>query len=75
MGTTQSKEEVIIAQAGNSGGQTNGVSFNAMGVKEIMEMVMIIICIIIILVYCHGKCKKQLEKKVRREIVRSQELV
>lgn len=72
MGGTQSKEEVIIAQAGNSGGQTNKTEFFSL--KTIIEITVIIIAVIITILYCYGRCKKGLLKKVRREIRASQDL-
>lgn len=78
MGKTQSKEEVIIAQSGNSGGQTSTTSQeNDKGVSR-LEVFMWIFCTIILaalFVYCCIRIKKGIEKKIRREIRRSQELV
>lgn len=74
MGSSQTKEEVIIAQAGNSGGNTVGTG-NGSLIKIAIEIAVMIICCIIMMVYCFGKCKKRLEKKIRAEITRSQEIV
>lgn len=49
MGSSQTKEEVIISQAGNSGGQTNGVQWKALSVTEILEILVVVICIGVIL--------------------------
>jgi hypothetical protein len=72
MGKTQSKEEVIIAQAGNSGGETNGQS--GFTTKNIMEIVSMLLVLIIIGTYIYEKCKKKLAKKINRQIRASQEL-
>lgn len=74
MGSTQTKEEVIISQAGNSGGTSNGTSF-AVSWKEAMGIVAFCAVIIIIVAYAVHKLKKHLEKKIQQEIRRSQELI
>ncbi|KAF5284345.1 hypothetical protein FQR65_LT13591 [Abscondita terminalis] len=53
MGSQQSKEEVIIAQAGNSGGQTS----QAFGLRamDIVLIVIIVIALLVIIWYCIGK--------------------
>lgn len=79
MGKNQSKEEkkddeIVIAQAGNvnvSESNNSGSSF-AFTTKEIVEIVFIIAAIGVILYFVGLKCKKTLEKKIRREISRSQ---
>lgn len=71
MGSSQSKEEVIISQAGNSGGQTNALQF---GIKEVLEIIVVIVCMGVIVGCCYVKCRKWFEKKIRREIIKSQDL-
>lgn len=76
MGSTQSKEEVIIAQAGNSGGITNKTASSpSWTVKEIAEIVVLIMAIIVIFWFCVIRCKAMLRKKIREEISRSREQV
>lgn len=74
MGSSQTKEELVIAQAGNTG--SNAIeSGSGLSSKIIIEMVASILGCITVIVYCFGKCKKRLEKKIRAEITRSQEIV
>lgn len=73
MGAKNSKEEVIIAQAGNSGGQTNDT--NIFSAKTIVEIVFMIVAVLIVVLYLYSKCKKQLNKKIQAQIRASQELV
>lgn len=75
MGSSQSKEEVIVA--GNSGGQSsqiNGMFPAELTGKTIVEIVVLILAAIVILWYCYQRCKKRLEKKIREEIRASQEI-
>lgn len=69
MGTTKSKEEVIIAQAGNSGGVSAGVTY----VGGVMGMIALAILIIGIIVYIVKIVSKRMVKKIRRNL--SQELI
>lgn len=74
MGSSQSKEEVIISQAGNSGSVTNGM-FNGVSLgQQILIIVLGGLIVAIIMVFCWFQVKKMLEKKIRREITRSQNL-
>lgn len=73
MGGKESKEEVIIAQAGNSGGQTNET--NKFSAKTIVEIVFMILAVLIVLFYLYNKCKKHMTKKIQEQIRASQELV
>lgn len=70
MGSSQTKEEVIVA--GNSGGQT--ATLGTWPAKNIIEIVVIILGVVVVLLYCYGKCRKRFEKKIRAEIRASQEL-
>lgn len=76
MGSNSSKEEkeVIITQAGNSG----GISTNIQGKFSLVEICVFILVIFMVLVlgyFIWNYCKKRLEKKIRREVTRSQELM
>lgn len=73
MGTSQSKEEVIIAQAGNSGGQTNKTDF--LSIQHMVEIAFLVLGVIAIVAYCLRKCKKLLRKSIQEQIRASQELV
>lgn len=76
MGTSQSKEEVIIAQAGNSGGATGATNeTTSLSAKEICEIVVTVLAVLVILAVFIRKCKKILERKIRAEIARSREEV
>lgn len=70
MGKNQSKEEIFIAQAGNSGEAT--IDFF---LKNYMEIIVRALVVLTLLVAFYKYCKKRLEKKIRREISRNQELV
>lgn len=75
MGTNQfKKEEIVIAQSGNSGGTTAAATGNFSG-TTILEMVMLVLGVMIIGYFCYERCKANWEKKIRREIGRSQQLV
>lgn len=78
-GNTNSKEvreEIVIAQSGNSGGQTNSPQQNgSISSRDILETGVIIVAVAVIILYLYGRCKKKFEKKIRREITASQELV
>lgn len=76
MGAKQSKEEIIIAQAGNSGGVTNSVdSVGHLTLWQGIGLVFFGIVMVFVILYCYGCAKKRVESKIRREIRRSQELV
>lgn len=80
MGKTQSKEEIIIAQAGNSGGQTSTPSTHGFGsIQDITSIV-----IIGLLAICFGWCVykrvtkamiQRIRAELREEIGRSREVV
>lgn len=74
MGYNQSKEEkeVIISQAGNSGGTTSDVQF---GLKYITEIVVIVFIVVVIGYFLWRRCEKRMQKKMRREIIRSRDLI
>lgn len=72
MGGSQSKEEVIISQAGNSGGATAkmyGIGFSLMEIIGIVAAGFIVVAVIVYLWYT---AKKSLKRTIRREIQRSQ---
>lgn len=73
----QSKEEkeVIITQAGNSGGTTTTTPGTTFTMWEIGVFLVGLLLIIIIGRFVWIKCNKRMEKKIRREITRSQELM
>lgn len=76
MGTNQSRQEkeIIISQAGNSGG-TTGLQQMKLNFWEIVGLLAIIVGLTI-LGYCMWRCnKKATRKQIRREITRSQELL
>lgn len=69
MGKTQSKEEIIIAQAGNSGGVS---AFNGENLHR--DVLLVILCLVVLVAgiyYVRRKCKKYVEGKIRAEIARS----
>lgn len=73
MGNNQAKEEIIIAQAGNSGGTTATAS--VWNLTDILVITIFILVLMVIIGFCIKKCKSALETKIRREINRSRELV
>lgn len=79
MGGSQSKdEEIIITQAGNSGGLTNTPSVNeenSWSIKDVLGACVLALAIALIFAFCLGKFKKMLERKIRREIALSREQV
>lgn len=75
MGTTESKEEVIIAQAGNSGGASNGTNFGSFNVAEILGITAFIGILLLVIAYCCRIYKKKLTKKIRRELSKSTEQI
>lgn len=66
------REEVIIAQAGNSGGTSNNITFS---ISELMGIMAFVIVMILILLVIFRLCRKRLEKKIRAELRRSQEII
>ena len=70
MGKTSSKEEVIIAQAGNSGSTAQGET-NRLSIRDIIEITFGVIMIAAVIWVLYGKCKKKFEKKIRKELQRS----
>lgn len=76
MGSTESKEEVIIAQAGNSGGATtDGTNFGSFSVAEILGIIAFIGVLLIVVAYCWGIYKKRLTNKIRKELRKSTEQI
>ena len=81
MGGSQSKpQEIIIAQAGNSGGQTNTPTTNASprGIGEILGITAFgLVVFLLVILVIRGCCvyKKRMEKRiaqsVRREMQKS----
>ena len=69
MGESESKEEVIISQAGNSGGATANNGFSLVELSGVVAAGFVIVAIV---AYCYCKDKKMLKSTVRREIQRSQ---
>ena len=70
MGKTSSKEEVIIAQAGNSGSNAQGEA-NRLSMRDTIEITFGVIMIVAVLWVLYGKCKKKFEKKIRKEMQKS----
>lgn len=78
MGKTWSKEEIVIAQAGNSGGQSldaENKGHHGYSTTEVLAIVAFILAIAILLFLGYRKMKQLIEKKIRMEIRRSQELI
>lgn len=78
MGGSESKEEVVIAQAGNSGGvSATEEKAHSYTMMEIVGIVAICLFIAGFMMYIWKRVERALQKKIRREIVRtqSQELV
>lgn len=76
MGGRESKEEVIISQAGNSGGVSDDAKANGRGCS-LLEVTGIVAAFLIItlLLYCGYRIiRKRLENKIRREIAKSRDL-
>jgi hypothetical protein len=68
MGTNQSKEEVILAQAGNSGG-------TSISTREACGIVVLVIAMLAIVAIGVSWCNKALKRRIRKEIARSMEEV
>lgn len=76
MGARESKEEVIISQAGNSGGVSDDAKASGRGCS-LLEVIGIVsaFLIIVLLLYCGYRIiRKRLEIKIRREITKSRDL-
>lgn len=73
MGSSQSKEEVIIAQTGNSG-TTTTISLDWQ-IKDFLNVAFIILIIFFTIWKLIQCCKKKIEKKIRLEVVRSREQI
>lgn len=75
MGLKESKEEVIIAQAGNSGGSTTSQEIQrGVSLGEVVALIAVALVLAIVVAYCYLHGKKKLERKIRRGIIRSQEI-
>lgn len=67
MGKQQSKEEIIIAQAGNSGGQTNeanqnkGASFGS--IQDVLTVIVLILMVLFLGWLIFIRCKKSMDGK------------
>lgn len=72
MGSSQSKEEIIVAQAGNSGGVT-GSLVNLSTTQEALLLIIGSFIIVAIIICSYRRGKKAFERKMRREISRSLE--
>lgn len=72
MGGSESKEEVIISQAGNSGGATATKNDTGYSLMEIIGVVVAGFIIVAIGAYLWCTAKKSLKRNIRREIQRSQ---
>lgn len=73
MGTNQSKEEVIIAQAGNSGGSTAGIEKIGL-VRDVIGLVLVVLILCTLLWYWYKRCYQNMKEKARRSVSRSQQL-
>lgn len=69
---SKEKEEIVIAQAGN-GAALNSLSLGSL--SNIVEGAFIILAIGIVCYLVFKRCKKGLERKIRREVSRSTEQV
>lgn len=70
---SKSREEIIIAQAGNSGGQTTETSFGV--AKEVLTIGVLFLAVVCMVAFCFCHCKKILKRKIRTEIARSREQI
>lgn len=69
MGSTASKEEVIISQAGISGGTTNSLDMSAKATeKAIIEYVLLALAIIIVIYLGLRTCRKFIKKTIKAEV-------
>lgn len=80
MGTTCSKEETIVSQAGNSGGVTAAAAQTtsqgaSLSMVEVMEIALVAINAVAVMVWCVRKVKKTWERRLRREIAASQPML
>lgn len=69
MGKGYSKEEIIIAQAGNSGGVSNDTS--KYHLTEVIGIMAVGFCIVFILWCACVRSRKALRVQVRREVAKS----
>lgn len=74
MGKNQSKEETVIVQSGNSGG-TSATTVSEWRVADIFSVMVFILVALSILLFCMYRCKKGVERRIRREVTRSREQV
>lgn len=77
MGTSQSKqeqnkEEIIIAQAGNSGGQTSGI-LQSVSRQEYLSLAIIILILLGYTLYFYEKLQYRWRKKIKQAVTRSSE--
>ena len=80
MGTNQSKEtkeEIVIAQSGNSGGSTTSQQQEVtyVSLTEVVLLLVATVSFVALGYYCYLKIRRNLEKKIRQEIRRSQEII
>lgn len=75
MGKSQSKEEVIIAQAGNSGGESTKVGSGNFSMGEVCSIIAIVLSLGVFIYLMVQWIMKRIQKKIRTEIRRSQELI
>lgn len=74
MGYNQSKQEkeIIVSQAGNSGGVTS--ESEKFSTKEVVIMCGVMLAVAVIIYIIVKRCQKSLDRRIRREVSRSQEL-
>lgn len=68
MGTSESKEEVIIAQAGNG---NDAKIFESPSTAEILGIIAFFIVILLLIAQCWSIYKKRLTKKIRKDLSKS----
>jgi len=77
MGGSQSREEIIVAQAGNSGGISQSASqkqpTSELSVYEILGTVSFAVNLLFVVYFIYYVMKKKLEQKVYKEVRRSSE--
>lgn len=76
MGTNQSKkeEEIIIAQAGNSG-ETTGLQQIKLNIWEILGLLLFLVGLGAVGFFLWRRCRNSTKKQIRREISKSHELI
>lgn len=72
---TVRNEEIIIAQSGNSGGTTTNASISNLSVSDVLGIATFCLVLLIFIYVAYRKYKRCLERKIRNEIRKSQELV